>query len=184
MRKDANQQRRWSTADIQRRARFVDDAGPIRFVDTEAAARYLALEAHTLECYTVEFDRSCKPNPPISKQHLTKHQSRMEHLRPQDPDLNFRAIDIGLPHFFGSEPNELPVPRQGGRPRRGHGCHPALTGPPRLSPPRQSQRSTVSARSLGETALLPATMKQRSRAILRGSGYKQSSDAHRAIQLV
>ncbi|OJU69428.1 MAG: DNA-binding protein [Rhizobiales bacterium 63-7] len=34
-----------------RRARFVEDAGPIRFVDTEAAARYLALEAHTLECY-------------------------------------------------------------------------------------------------------------------------------------
>ena len=51
MRKDANQRRRWPTADILRRARFVDDAGPIRFVDTEAAARYLALEAHTLECY-------------------------------------------------------------------------------------------------------------------------------------
>lgn len=51
MREDANQQRRWPTADILRRARFVDDAGPIRFVDTEAAARYLALEAHTLECY-------------------------------------------------------------------------------------------------------------------------------------
>lgn len=44
-------QRRWPTPDILRRARFVDDAGPIRFVDTEAAARYLALEAHTLECY-------------------------------------------------------------------------------------------------------------------------------------
>jgi hypothetical protein len=29
----------------------VHDAGPIRFVDTEAAARHLALEAHTLECY-------------------------------------------------------------------------------------------------------------------------------------
>ena len=51
MRKDANQRRRWPTADILRRARFVDDAGPMRFVDTEAAARYLALEAHTLECY-------------------------------------------------------------------------------------------------------------------------------------
>lgn len=51
MRKDANQRRRWPTADILRRARFVDDAGPIRFVDTEAAARYLALEGHTLECY-------------------------------------------------------------------------------------------------------------------------------------
>lgn len=44
-------QRRWPTPDILRRAQFVDDAGPIRFVDTEAAARYLALEAHTLECY-------------------------------------------------------------------------------------------------------------------------------------
>jgi len=29
----------------------VEDAGPIRFVDTEAAARYLARESHTLECY-------------------------------------------------------------------------------------------------------------------------------------
>ena len=44
-------QRRWPTPDILRRAQFVKDAGPIRFVDTEAAARYLALEAHTLECY-------------------------------------------------------------------------------------------------------------------------------------
>lgn len=44
-------QRRWPTPDILKRAMFVDDAGPIRFVDTEAAARYLALEAHTLECY-------------------------------------------------------------------------------------------------------------------------------------
>lgn len=51
MGKDANQKRRWPTADILRRARFVEDAGPIRFVDTEAAARYLALEGHTLECY-------------------------------------------------------------------------------------------------------------------------------------
>ena len=44
-------QRRWPTSDIVRRARFVEDAGPIRFVDTEAAARYLGLEAHSLECY-------------------------------------------------------------------------------------------------------------------------------------
>jgi hypothetical protein len=51
MREGTNQQRRWPDADILHRARFVDDAGPIRFVDTEAAARYLALEAHTLECY-------------------------------------------------------------------------------------------------------------------------------------
>jgi hypothetical protein len=44
-------QRRWPTSDILQRAEFVKEAGPIRFVDTEAAARYLALEAHTLECY-------------------------------------------------------------------------------------------------------------------------------------
>jgi hypothetical protein len=43
--------RRWPTADILRRAEFAKEAGPICFVDTEAAARYLALEAHTLECY-------------------------------------------------------------------------------------------------------------------------------------
>jgi hypothetical protein len=47
----SNPQPRWPTPDILRRARFVNDAGPIRFVNTEAAARYLALEAHTLECY-------------------------------------------------------------------------------------------------------------------------------------
>lgn len=47
----AKPERRWPTPDILKRAKFVDDAGPIRFVDTEAAARYLALEAHTLECY-------------------------------------------------------------------------------------------------------------------------------------
>ena len=41
----------WPTQDILQRAVFVKEAGPIRFVDTEAAARYLALEAHTLECY-------------------------------------------------------------------------------------------------------------------------------------
>lgn len=51
MRDKDNRQRRWPTPDILRRAKFVDNAGPIRFVDTEAAARYLALEAHTLECY-------------------------------------------------------------------------------------------------------------------------------------
>lgn len=44
-------QRRWPTPDILQRAQFVKDAGPIRFVNTEAAARYLALEAHTLACY-------------------------------------------------------------------------------------------------------------------------------------
>ncbi len=46
-----NPQHRWPTADILTRAVFADDAGPIRFVDTETAARYLTLEAHTLECY-------------------------------------------------------------------------------------------------------------------------------------
>ncbi|PRD41052.1 DNA-binding protein [Phyllobacterium phragmitis] len=51
MREKAKTQRRWPTHDILRRAQFVEDAGPIRFVDTEAAARYLALSAHTLECY-------------------------------------------------------------------------------------------------------------------------------------
>ena len=51
MQDSPTQQRRWPTPDILRRAQFVKDAGPIRFVDTEAAARYLALESHTLECY-------------------------------------------------------------------------------------------------------------------------------------
>ena len=51
MRKKAEPQRRWPTPEILKRAKFVEEAGPIRFVDTEAAARYLALEAHTLECY-------------------------------------------------------------------------------------------------------------------------------------
>ncbi|MFZ2869102.1 helix-turn-helix domain-containing protein [Zavarzinia sp.] len=46
-----NPQRRWPTAEIINRIVFSRDAGPIRFVDTEAAARYLSLEAHTLECY-------------------------------------------------------------------------------------------------------------------------------------
>lgn len=44
-------QQRWPSPDILRRAKFVENAGPVRFVDTEAAARFLALEAHTLECY-------------------------------------------------------------------------------------------------------------------------------------
>lgn len=47
----AKPERRWPSQEVLRRAKFVDDAGQIRFVDTEAAARYLALEAHTLECY-------------------------------------------------------------------------------------------------------------------------------------
>lgn len=51
MREGAKSQRCWPTPDVLRRAQFVEDAGPIRFVDTVAAARYLALEAHTLECY-------------------------------------------------------------------------------------------------------------------------------------
>ena len=51
MREKTKAKRRWPTPDVLRRAQFVSDPGPIRFVDTEAAARYLALEAHTLECY-------------------------------------------------------------------------------------------------------------------------------------
>lgn len=47
MREKAQPQRRWPTPGILKRARFVDNAGPIRFVDTEAAARHLALEPHT-----------------------------------------------------------------------------------------------------------------------------------------
>lgn len=39
------------TADLLARAVYVEEAGPVRFVDTEAAAKYLALDAHTLECY-------------------------------------------------------------------------------------------------------------------------------------
>ena len=41
----------WPPLAILQRAKFIEDAGPIRFVDTEAAARYLGLEAHSLECY-------------------------------------------------------------------------------------------------------------------------------------
>jgi hypothetical protein len=51
MREKSQSQRRWPTPDVLKRALFVEDAGRIRFVDTEAAARYLALTAHTLECY-------------------------------------------------------------------------------------------------------------------------------------
>ncbi|MBX5086717.1 helix-turn-helix domain-containing protein [Rhizobium lentis] len=46
-----NRRARWPSADVLTRAAFVDDAGPIRFVDTDAAAKYLALDAHTLDCY-------------------------------------------------------------------------------------------------------------------------------------
>ncbi|WLD99923.1 helix-turn-helix domain-containing protein [Agrobacterium leguminum] len=51
MRENTKALRRWPPPDILRLAQFVSDASPIRFVDTEAAARHLALEAHTLECY-------------------------------------------------------------------------------------------------------------------------------------
>ncbi len=53
--------RRWPAADILRRAEFVKEAGPIRFVDTECAARRLALEAHTLECYRSLGEGACLP---------------------------------------------------------------------------------------------------------------------------
>jgi len=46
-----NHRAKWPTAAILARAVFVDEAGPVRFVDTEAASKYLALDAHTLECY-------------------------------------------------------------------------------------------------------------------------------------
>ena len=51
MPRDPNRENHWPPLAILKRAKFVKDAGPIRFVDTEAAARYLALEAHSLECY-------------------------------------------------------------------------------------------------------------------------------------
>jgi hypothetical protein len=38
MREKALPQRRWPTAGILKRAKFVDNAGPIRFVDAESAA--------------------------------------------------------------------------------------------------------------------------------------------------
>ena len=43
--------RKWPSAQLLARATYVEEAGPVRFVDTEAAARYLALDAHSLECY-------------------------------------------------------------------------------------------------------------------------------------
>lgn len=46
-----NNRAKWPSADLLARAVYVEDAGPVRFVDTDAAARYLALDAHTLECY-------------------------------------------------------------------------------------------------------------------------------------
>ena len=42
---------KWPSADLLARATFVKEAGRVQFVDTEAAAKYLALDAHTLECY-------------------------------------------------------------------------------------------------------------------------------------
>lgn len=51
MSKQARRGSSWPSTELLQRATFVDDAGPVRFVDTEAAARYLALDAHTLECY-------------------------------------------------------------------------------------------------------------------------------------
>ncbi len=57
-----NPDARWPTAEIMRRARHDDDTGRISFVDTEAAARYLALSAHSLECY-----RSLGGGPPFYK---------------------------------------------------------------------------------------------------------------------
>lgn len=46
-----NNRAKWPSAQLLTRAVHVDEAGPVRFVDTEAAAKYLALDAHTLECY-------------------------------------------------------------------------------------------------------------------------------------
>lgn len=40
---------KWPSAQLLARATYVDDAGPVRFVDTVAAARYLALDPHSLE---------------------------------------------------------------------------------------------------------------------------------------
>jgi hypothetical protein len=51
MPRDRKAENHWPPLSILQRAKFVDDAGPILFVDTEAAARYLALEGHSLECY-------------------------------------------------------------------------------------------------------------------------------------
>lgn len=57
-----NPDSRWPPVEIMRKAREVDDTGLIPFVDTEAAARYLALSAHSLECY-----RSLGGGPPFYK---------------------------------------------------------------------------------------------------------------------
>lgn len=46
-----NNRAKWPSAKLLARATFANEAGPIRFVDTEIAAKYLALDAHTLECY-------------------------------------------------------------------------------------------------------------------------------------
>ena len=46
-----NNRAKWPSARLLTRAVLVDEAGPVRFVDTEAAAKYLALEPHTLACY-------------------------------------------------------------------------------------------------------------------------------------
>ncbi len=46
-----NNRAKWPSAEILARAKLMKEAGPVRFVDTEAAAKYLALDAHTLECY-------------------------------------------------------------------------------------------------------------------------------------
>ncbi len=46
-----NNRAKWPSAQLLTRAVHADEAGPVRFVDTEAAAKYLALDAHTLECY-------------------------------------------------------------------------------------------------------------------------------------
>lgn len=46
-----NSRAKWPSGQFLARAAYVDDAGPVRFVDAAAAARYLALDAHSLECY-------------------------------------------------------------------------------------------------------------------------------------
>ena len=57
-----NPDARWPTAEIMRRARYVDDTGLTPFLDTDAAARFLALSPHSLECY-----RSLGGGPPFYK---------------------------------------------------------------------------------------------------------------------
>lgn len=53
---------RWPPVEVMRTAMMVADTGKVPFVDTEAAARYLALSAHSLECY-----RSLGGGPPFYK---------------------------------------------------------------------------------------------------------------------